>query len=256
MPVQFNTIAVKTIFFFILIITVAPKLSSSQNMVITYTVTKDYTLPVENKTVTLNYTGYLYKKNNRYIYFEKPAYKQKIEDGKILLSDGGGNNYSSLLVDTDSLQCIVYSNFDSLEQRMSKIDGTGRNFLNNFEADWQKWNLLPDTKQINGLHCQKATQTDGNGVVDWEVWFCPDIPMRAGVQWLKNLPGLVVEAEMIPLQKHYSLVSHSTINEIPDTVFWPNEFNIPVTKGPVRKNTGVRKPTKAQRKSELLKNNN
>ena len=139
---------------------------------------------------------------------------------------------------------------------MSKIDGTGRNFFNNFEADWQKWDLLPDTMQINGLHCQKATTKNLNGGVDWEVWFCPDILIRAGVYWLKNLPGLVVDAEFISLHKHYTLASHSMVNEIPDTVFWPNEFNVPVTKGIVLKNDKVRKPTKAQKQNELLNNNN
>jgi len=231
-------------------------LSNSQNRVITYNVTQDIiTSSLEKKTITLNFTGYLYQKNNRYIYFEKPAYKQKVEDGAILLS-ANGSNISLMQVDTDSLQSIIYTNFDSLEQRMSKFDVSKRTCLNNFEADWQKWDLLPDTMIKNGFHCQKATHTNVNGVLDWEVWFCPDILVRAGVLDLKNLPGLLVEAQFISINKHYSLASQTTGIAIPDTVFWPNEFNVPVTKGVVLKNHGVRKPTKAQKQNDLLNNNN
>ncbi|MEI7736186.1 MAG: GLPGLI family protein [Ferruginibacter sp.] len=244
----------KTLFFLTVII-IASQLSISQNMGITYNITKDHKISSGNKTITLNYIGYLYKKSNRYVYFEKPAYKQKIENGTILISDNGSNSIYSLTVDTDSLQCIVYSNFDSLEQRMSKFDATKRTILNDFEADWQSWNLLPDTMQINGLHCQKATHTDVNGNLEWVVWFCPDIHVKSGVHWLKNLPGLVTDAQWIPLNKHYTLATYTTVNEIPDAVFWPNEFNVPVKKGIVLRNLGVRKPAKAEKRNEIINSN-
>ena len=65
-----------------------------------------------------------------------------------------------------------------------------------------------------------------------------------------------MEAQWIPLNKHYSLLSHATVNDISETIFWPNEFNVPVTKGVVLKNPGVRKPTKAQQRNALLNDNN
>lgn len=56
-----------------------------------------------------------------------------------------------------------------------------------------KWNLLPDTKTIEGYPCQKATTKFGGR--NWTAWFTMDIPFPEGPYKFHGLPGLIVKLE-------------------------------------------------------------
>lgn len=206
--------------------------------------------------LTLKYTGYLYRKNNRYIYYEKPAFTQKVDGGSIVTAHKG-NTTSMLEVNTDSLQYIVYGDYDSLLQRMSKL-GYGGNYLNKFERDCMAWQLSPTIKTINGLRCQLAIYSDQDtGIEQWKVWFCADIPFDWGVFLSHGLPGMVVQADYFPLNKHYELQSQF-MTAIDDKHFWPQEFNQPFEYVGVCKKyhpSNDKKSKKAQKKEALLNSN-
>lgn len=55
------------------------------------------------------------------------------------------------------------------------------------------WKILPDTKNISGYACQKATGNFRGR--DYDVWFTNEIPIQAGPWKLNGLPGLIIYAE-------------------------------------------------------------
>jgi GLPGLI family protein len=54
------------------------------------------------------------------------------------------------------------------------------------------WKISPETKEIKGYLCQKAT-TEFRGR-SYEAWFCPKMPYPYGPWKLGGLPGLILEA--------------------------------------------------------------
>ncbi|MFN4008179.1 MAG: GLPGLI family protein [Chitinophagaceae bacterium] len=209
------------------------------------------------KTLTLESTGFLYKKQNRYIYFQKPNYLAQYPNGTIttLVKDKYVHNH---LLCTDTLQSINYTAMDSLILRFRpNMGGAGQvdfNYVQKFELNVFNWVYLPEIKEIQGLRCQKATLAI-NGYPQWIAWFCPDIPMQAGVDNILDLPGLVVEAECIPIKSKYYLQQYSTTTPIDDSIFWPNEFKqrFEVLADRKRKTT-VAPKNKTQKQVELLSN--
>lgn len=88
-----------------------------------------------------------------------------------------------------------------------------------------KWKIdyLDETRNINGLLCQKANLSI-SGYPQWIVWFAPSIPMEVGIVNISELPGLVVEAEMIPAKTKYVLQKYVLEGNIDEKIFHPNEF--------------------------------
>lgn len=54
-----------------------------------------------------------------------------------------------------------------------------------------KWQLLAESKQIEGYQCQKATLNYGNRT--WEAWFTTEIPIPQGPYVFSGLPGMIVQ---------------------------------------------------------------
>lgn len=55
------------------------------------------------------------------------------------------------------------------------------------------WHLQDSTKTIEGLSCNKATCNFKGR--NYEVWYSPTIPVKAGPWKLNGLPGLIIEAK-------------------------------------------------------------
>jgi len=77
------------------------------------------------------------------------------------------------------------------------------------------WKLHPDTKQIGGFKCQKATTTFR--CADYTGWFTMEVPVGAGPWKLGGLPGLILELRNENVMEVYTLTSleYPTKKEMP-----------------------------------------
>lgn len=240
-----------------------PVTIQAQTLTATYAVTSSMNITLSSgqvKQQTINYSGILYRKGNRYIYFEKPDYLSKYPSGQIKIDYGNYNGAVYDLGGTDTIQFISYADYDSLLERWrinSRIPGVINNSLQYFDSGflngrWKnQWQIGTETKEINGLHCRYALLPNR-----WEVWYCPDIPIAFGVYFIVGLPGLVVEANKLSMGgRHFVLESYTTNTDIPDSRFWPAEFNEPFKKMPDLKDKSApnnTRPTKQQKQVEIL----
>lgn len=231
--------------------------SKAQTVQATYTVTEDIYAPLasgEKKVGTLTNTGYLYKKDGRYVYFEKPNYLKDYPDGYIKIQLDGSNSHL-VGISIDTLQYLAFVNMDSLyKYGRGNSSGFGRvkeNTKQNFNPDFYEWEMLNETKVINGLKCQKASLSN-KGRLQWVVWFAPEVPVLAGPFTIIGVPGLVVEAEMVPLKKFYKLDKYTVGKDFPEDVFHPKEYLQPFVKLPdLKKNNDPLKQSKIQKQAEL-----
>jgi len=54
-----------------------------------------------------------------------------------------------------------------------------------------RWQLVNETKTINGIACRKATVNYGGR--SWTAWYAVSLPMNAGPYKFQGLPGLIVK---------------------------------------------------------------
>jgi GLPGLI family protein len=214
----------KTIILSVLILMFSLYKAKAQTLAAHYTVSQNIigTGPLEGKILaTIESTGYLYRDGGRYLYYEKPGYLEKYPDGNISVQIDATNSYSCGLC-TDTLQYINYINTDSLfrvnRPHFNGGQGLKINYKQEYEADYFTWDVLPETRVINGLKCQKATMSIRNNL-QWIVWFTPKVKVQCGINGIIGVPGLVVEAECPPLQTKYTLVDFSESVPLNASVF-------------------------------------
>jgi len=212
--------------------------------------------PTRSKTLTLEYDGFLYRSGGRYIYFQKPLYLDKYPSGEII--ESFSNVYNIYPLEMDTIQRIRYNNTDSMILR-ERLDATSEDLkqfiVRGFEWGSFEWKLLPETKMINGLLCQRAQQYNRGNPKEqiWDVWFCPDIMMNFGPLNIRDIPGLVVEAENLTIPESYVLQSYNANIPIPDSIFWPKEFdNAKFKQLTVLKANSNTEKTKNQKKAEII----
>lgn len=204
-----------------------------QNIEAKYRVTKTiYSTDISGnrkQVATLQYNGFLYQKKNRTLYYQRPLYLNEYPDGNIHIAVN--DHYQMVIgLPMDTLYHLYYMDFDSLITRSrTELPGRGKewNIKQNFKRGSMTWKLLSDTKQVNGLKCQKATFTAPDGRLIYEVWFCSDVQTLSGPFSIRDLPGLVVEANCPVLDETYTLESYKTNLSLSDKIFWPDVFNEP-----------------------------
>lgn len=167
----------------------------------------------------------LIRDRNRYIYFEEPTYLQNYPDGNLVVKKEAGN-YSYTLP-ADSLLYINFHDLDSMIRIYRQVrSGKGLvdfNIISKVGHIKFSFDYLPDTKEINGLFCQKAI-VKISGYTQWIVWFAPSIPMDVGLGNIVGLPGLIVEAEMIPRKTKFYLERYEMGAAVNEKLFHPKEF--------------------------------
>lgn len=179
--------------------------------------------------VTLDFEGFLYKSGGQNIYYQKPLYLKKYPQGSVTYTPKSGEYYIYPLV-MDTLQRICYNNADSFIFRMSSESASiraKRDFIvRSFQPGLHEWEILQETKNIDGLYCQRAkfySSVEQKELV-WDVWFCPEIPVNFGPSYIRDIPGLVVEADCVPGNEKYKLLSYEITKGLNASLFWPDEF--------------------------------
>lgn len=81
------------------------------------------------------------------------------------------------------------------------LDGRVRHYRDTLHP--MEWKLLPESRSIDGIECQKAvTFFKGRS---YTAWFAPSIPLGNGPWKLGGLPGLIVEAYEENMDMHFML---------------------------------------------------
>jgi GLPGLI family protein len=184
------------------------------------------------KIPPLEFTGSLYHKNNLYVSWLTPNYLDKYPEGKIEFTRSGANEYYVYPLNMDTMIRIYYKAIDSNLIRLTNFSNASNSqkpYTYNFEPGFTKWTILPETKVIQGLNCQRA-QRIIDGTLYYDVWFCADIPLEHGISEIFNLPGLMVEGNSYGGNTiSYSLLYYNMQETFDDAVFWPPLFNQPFT---------------------------
>lgn len=79
------------------------------------------------------------------------------------------------------------------EKKAFQIDFMVNRYIHPIDFPVIAWKVLSDTTTISGLKCQKAIG-EWKGRI-YNVWFCPDLPFKAGPWKLNGLPGLIINAQ-------------------------------------------------------------
>lgn len=222
-----------------------------QTLSATYNVTQEINVVLggKEKNISLNLKGNFYLKGERSIYWEDPDYLTKYPKGQILVTTKSGNEIYAL--NKDSMQMLFYTDLSRPLIRVKPASGLP---VEEHKIDKTKvlsWEYHQDTKTVNGLKCQLATSSN-----QWKVWFCPDIPSKTGIFNISGLPGLVVEADLIPLNAHYTLLSYDTQADISEEIFEPKEFKALLGKNTLKGNVSPIDKGKSEKQQEIIRNNN
>jgi GLPGLI family protein len=220
--------------------------------------TVDLSVPPKKNVFNFDYEGFLYNSGAKTIYFQKPLCLQNYPTGEIRKNDN--NNYMIFPLCTDSLQRLELNDIDSLTW-WYKLDGTGnfekKYYKCHFDLGVRQWIFLDEVKEINGLQCQHAKLYNNykpDEIIS-DVWFYPHININFGPAGIRDLPGSVVEATNYYMHETYSLTSYSVNATVPNTVFWPKEFNIAMftISNPLRKKiTGSISPS-IDKRADIIK---
>ncbi len=81
------------------------------------------------------------------------------------------------------------------------------------------WTITQETKQIQGLDCQKATGYFKGR--NYDAWFCSSLPYSNGPWKLGGLPGLIIEAYDTKKEVVFQFVSYENATEKPPVIEIP-----------------------------------
>ncbi len=212
-------------------------------------------------SLSLPYEGVLAKAGANHIYFQKPLYLDKYPNGIATQSDKAGSFFQMELV-MDTIQQISYNNTDSLTFRMSMESASSSIYRSyssrKFEMGVHQWVLVNETKNIDGLHCQRAKlyrDVEQKELI-WEIWFCPEIDIQFGPLYTRDLPGLLVEGTFFggSISTVVKLISYDS-EKLDQSIFWPPPFSnakfseLPALKKP---HHSTAPKTKDQKKAEIV----
>ncbi len=130
----------------------------------------------------------LYFKNNVSVYKEKPAE----------LTESEVNQESNFMMAFKPKADIIYYNKEE-DKNLIQKDFMGAEFLVDQPLNDYKWKIVMEQKMIKGYPCMKAEKEDSLYKV--EVWFTSQIPVSSGPKGLYGLPGMILEAKFIKINK-------------------------------------------------------
>jgi GLPGLI family protein len=184
----------------------------------TFLYVTDTTKPTEITTETMILT--IGKKMSAYraearILFDS-ALNETAKASELQFKTGGPITFKPVGVKKGPSQAC-FKDFE--KSKLFDIQTLIRDYLIEEEIPMINWAILPDTKDIKGLSCQKATARFRGR--NYTAWFCNQLPFNNGPWKLGGLPGLIIEAaddrnEVVFNFAGYEDISHKSVPiEIP-----------------------------------------
>lgn len=199
----------KRIFTLILLFLFFSVNSKSQSVTATYSVKISHPSGYE-----IPYEGRLFHHGNQTATYLYPLYLDEFPDGWVK-HDG-----KILVQSTDTAQNYAVVSLDSNMLRTADQWG---NRLIRFEAGNLVWELLPETRVINGIRCQRAVWIARDKPAG-EIWFAPEIPVSSTFFNLLGAPGLVMAMDFYGFARaEIKTIEYNAA--LPQDVFWPEVFN-------------------------------
>lgn len=156
---------------------------------------EDFTLQTTGKKIdSLDFEGVCMVKGQRVISYLKPLYVGKYPKDEIV-EEVGTNKTRGFSLNTDSIIAIDYSAGDSMIMRCTDyttMPNMQKPYSFYYEPGFRKWEIQSEIKDIDGLLCQRAINRYPNGDIQFDVWFCPSVPVPRGFYKTYDIPGLVV----------------------------------------------------------------
>lgn len=201
---------------FILLFSVEVK---SQSLVGTYTrqqlKTKEGRILEKSKTPEV--FSYTYSKNKS---IQKLTTIQKTTTDNTVIENTAGKIFASRTI-RRSTEVINYKDFDSkIYKVLMTNDGVDSNVKTKLPT--YTWELLSETKIINGFSCKKATtkNTAFTAKQNITAWYTEEIPIKDGPMFYSGLPGFIIQLEIddnsILVFQELAFKSESTEIEIPN----------------------------------------
>ncbi|GAB3429514.1 hypothetical protein GCM10027516_36910 [Niabella aquatica] len=184
------------------------------------------------------YEAYVLRKSNSYLSYINLASGGIASTGKKgrvsqKISDNRSYGYNAI---TDTIEGAVFYNLDSnfLKRYNPRTGNCFCVFTASTDGSAVTLELLPETKEVLGLHCKRAvryfTGSTGKKWVYAEIWYTNDIEWDnngAGIEGIRNLPGFVVEADVKGTGRKWVLKEYNTNPNLTDNQLWLPQLDRP-----------------------------
>lgn len=211
-----KTMKINLLLFFILFFSIEVK---SQSLVGTYTRQQLKTKEgrILDKAKTPEVFSYTYSKNKS---IQKLTTIQKTTTDNTVIENTAGKIFASRTI-RRSTEVINYKDFDSkIYKVLMTNDGVDSNVKTKLPT--HTWELLSETKIINGYSCKKATTKNTAFIAKQNItaWYTEEIPIKDGPMFYSGLPGFIIQLEIddnsILVFQELAFKSESTEIEIPN----------------------------------------
>ena len=188
----------------------------AQQMIAKYTATRVLNLSDdinENIKINLQYDHHNVFNDSVVFSYAKLRQLAQYPNGKVRFPGKEPNHAYNTDLCVKPLQFMTAIFFDSMMRKdisdpilTNPMDTcVGSKELWKFSRGFQPWQFLEQTKEINGIPCQRAQLYSRNGNLYWDLWFAPDIVVPGAPYGLETLPGLMIEGYCDGLKLNFSL---------------------------------------------------
>lgn len=181
-----------------------------------------------NYSKTDYFAGFMKKVGNSFVVIRLPlSEKNTVSD---TIRDQKNSMVNDMSTQSDR-KMISFASLDSNYYKSVMPFSSGVNvYCGYFMPGKTKWEILPDTKIINGLKCQKAIKYTSNKAVSAEIWFYSAINLGGiDINSLRDTPGLVVEATFLSdnTKTVWSMKEYKINPSLAERDVWLPELNEP-----------------------------
>jgi GLPGLI family protein len=176
--------------------------------------------------MTLNFKNIVKYKGELLSNNEVALFKYKVSDEQSSYNEeysDSGSNVNVTMVDSVTTYIYINKSTDEIIESRKEVHSK-KNFLIKDKLDRIEWNLINETKTINGLLCNKASCNFKGRT--YLVWYCKDIASNFGPWKLMGLPGLILEAtdQLGQVSFYAKKIKVPYVNDINSTVLVGKDY--------------------------------